>query len=147
MKKSNNVRKMHNIFKKLREKVYDLVLSQYSTGVPSEELLEEDIELCNKFCDKIVIALVDGKSKSEIFSVLSSGDSIYDHFKFAGSDQWAHSIIDIVLRLQPKLQKYAVLASEEKKRYPEDEVKRMMHVETQLEEYLQLAGRKDSSDR
>ncbi|MDR2666970.1 MAG: hypothetical protein LBB34_02540 [Holosporales bacterium] len=114
MKNDNNLRKMHTTFEKLRDEVYELVLNQYSAGAPLDDLLEEDIELCNHFCDKIVAVLVGGKSKAELLSVLSSGDSIYDHFKFEGDEVWANSVIDIMIKLQPELQKYATLASEEK---------------------------------
>jgi hypothetical protein len=129
---------MSNKFLQLRSKVYSLLFEYCTEKYKQNNLLEEDLELCEIMSDKIISALTKGCSKKDLFNKLIAGITLYDRFSLKIDSERASNMLSKLIVLQSDIQKYNKLAIDEKNKFSDMEIENINRIEKELDEYLRI---------
>jgi hypothetical protein len=90
------------------------------------------------YADAVIQLLIDGNSEECILNALIKFADYINGTCDNNVKQTTSLVVKKLIILQPEIQKYAKLAAEEKKKYPNSEVKRQQKLNDELEEYLRI---------
>ena len=130
-----------------REKVcsiirtFDEILIHAVCGKMEDEILDEELEVCQALTDRIVKSIINKGSFQDVVKILETGESAYGCFFISFPEKKSKEIAEQLWKYKADVQKYIKSAKQETIDYPESEVKRLHKIEEELDNCLEYAGR------
>lgn len=122
-------------------RTFDKILIHAFCNGYEDDILEEELEVCQDLTNKVVKSIRNGCVINDIVAILEEGSSAYEHFYINFPNSKAKKIAEQLWKYKDDIRKYIELAKQEENDFPEEEVKRLNRIENELNSDLEYADK------